>query len=206
MFFLPGQHQEFGLPHSPLKALISPRPIVWISTCSEDGIANLSPYSFFNAIAELPPMVMFVSAPDAREGTQGGHKDSFTNIQQTGEFGVNIVGMDQAKQMLASSQTLPAQSDEFEHAGLTKKKAEKISVPLVEGAPAHLECVYYDHVTLPDNGKGGHSIIVLGNIVGIHIDEAIIKDGLVDVTKYQAVSRLGYQDYSAVTELFSMKL
>jgi len=205
MFFIPGQHSEHGLTHSPLKALISPRPIGWISSVSAEGIANLSPYSFFNAIAEFPPMVMFISAPDAREGNQNGHKDSFVNIMETREFGVNIVGSAQAEQMVASSRTLPPQIDEFEHAGLEKMAARKIGAPLVAGAPAHLECVYYDHVTLPDNGKGGHSIMVMGHIVGIHIDQSIVKDGLVDVTGYEPVSRLGYMDYAKVTDVFSMK-
>ena len=84
------------------------------------------------------------------------------------------------------------------------KKAEKISAPLVAGAPAHLECVYYNHITLPDNGRGNHSVMVMGTIVGIHIDEAIIADGRVDVSRYTPVARLGYKDYTAVRDLLEM--
>ena len=204
MFFLPGTHKDHGLTYSPLKALISPRPIGWISSLSASGVANLSPYSFFNAIAELPPMVMFISAPDMREANRGGQKDSLANILETREFGVNIVGSEQAEQMVKSSQDVTADIDEFEHTSLGKKKAEKISAPLVAGAPAHLECVYYNHITLPDNGRGNHSVMVMGTIVGIHIDEAIIADGRVDVSRYTPVARLGYKDYTAVRDLFEM--
>jgi len=204
MFFLPGTHKQNGLHYSPLKALISPRPVGWISSQSASGIANLSPYSFFNAIAELPPMVMFISAPDARQTNKGGQKDSLANILETREFAVNIVGRKQAVQMVRTSQDVAAEIDEFHHAGLGKKQAEKISVPLVAGAPAHLECVYYDHITLPDNGHGHHSVMVMGTIVGIHIDEAVIIDGRVDVTRYNPVARLGYKDYTDVSDLFEM--
>ena len=204
MFFLPGTHKEHGLNYSPLKALVSPRPVGWISSHTADNIANLSPYSFFNAIAELPPMVMFISAPDVREENVGGQKDSLANILETGEFGVNIVGMAQAKQMVSSSRNVTSDTDEFDLAGLTKKTAEKISVPLVAGAPAHLECKYYDHIKLPDNGRGNHSVMVMGTIVGIHIDEAVIRDGRVDVSLYQPVARLGYKEYAAIRDVFEM--
>ena len=137
MFFLPGAHKEHGLSYSPLKALVSPRAVGWISSHCPDNIANLSPSSFFNAIAELPPMVMFISAPDTREENKGGRKDSIANILETGEFGVNIVGTAQAEQMVTSSRNVTSDTDEFDLAGLTKKTAEKISVPLVAGAPAH---------------------------------------------------------------------
>ena len=204
MFFLPGTHKEHGLTYSPLKALVSPRPIGWISSQSAKKITNLSPYSFFNAIAELPPMVMFISAPDTRKENKGDLKDSLTNILETGEFGVNIVGIAQAEQMVKTSRNVTSNTDEFELAGLTKKSAEKISVPLVAGAPAHLECKYYDHIMLPDNGRGQHSVMVMGTIVGIHIDDAVIRDGRVDVSLYQPVARLGYKDYAAIRGIFEM--
>ena len=149
MFFLPGTHKDHGLTYSPLKALVSPRPVGWISSQSADEIANLSPYSFFNAISELPPMIMFISAPDTRDKNKSGQKDSLANILETNEFGVNIVGMAQAAQMVASSRNVASDIDEFDLAGLSKKTANKISVPLVAGAPAHLECKYFDHIRLP---------------------------------------------------------
>ena len=207
MDFTAGQHKQAGLNFSPLKALISPRPIGWISSVSPDGIANLAPYSFYNAVAELPPMVMFISAPDLREDQPertGFAKDSLQNILDTKEFGVNITSSHQLTQMVASSQTVPAGIDEFELAGLSKKQAKTIKAPLVEGAPAHLECHYYVHINLPDNGKGQHSVMVLGRITHIHIDDRVIKDGRVHVSVFQPVSRLGYRDYDLVTDPFEV--
>lgn len=204
MFFLPGHHKEQGLAYSPLKALISPRPIGWISSLSADGTANLAPYSFFNAIAESPPMVMFISSPDLRDDNQDGHKDSVSNILETREFGVNIVGMAQSEQMVKSSQTVEKKIDEFDYTGLLKKTARTISVPLVDQAPAHLECVYYDHIVLPDDGKGRHSIMLMGRIVGIHIDERNIENGKVNISKYQPVARLGYKEYAVISDKFEM--
>ena len=204
MFFLPGTHKEHGLTYSPLKALVSPRPIGWISSQSAKKITNLSPYSFFNAIAESPPMVMFISAPDTRKENKGDLKDSLANILETGEFGVNIVGIAQAEQMVKTSRNVTSNTDEFELAGLEKKSAEKISVPLVADAPAHLECKYYDHITLPKNGSGQHSVMVMGIIVGIHINDAVIKDGRIDVSVYQPVARLGYKDYASIHDVFEM--
>ena len=205
MDFPAGQHKSHGLAYSPLKALISPRPIGWISSCSADGIANLAPYSFFNAVAELPPMVMFVASPDLREGRVGKTKDSLENILTTKEFGVNIVGTAQCEAMVESSKTVAADEDEFALAGLKKKQAHRISAPLVADAPAHLECRYYSHIELPDNGDGHHSVMVIGRIEHIHIDDRYIKDGKVDVSAYQPVSRLGYRDYAAVRDVFEMQ-
>ncbi|MGC6412277.1 MAG: flavin reductase family protein [Candidatus Puniceispirillaceae bacterium] len=208
MFFKPGQHKEMGLRYSPLKALIAPRPIGWISTLSKEGVANLAPYSFFNGVSELPPMVMFASAPDRRDDNVHGQKDSLANILETGGFGVNIVSAALANQMMESSKPLPAERDEFKAAGLTKKQGEIVDIPLVAEAPAHLECRYYSHITLPDYQTGDGTIqgtvMVIGEIVGIHIDPAFIEDGRLDVTKYQPVARLGYGDYAMVSDLFEM--
>ena len=207
MDFTAGQHKQAGLSFSPLKALISPRPIGWISSISPAGVANLAPYSFFNAVAELPPMVMFISAPDVRDDQPdktGFAKDSLQNILDSREFGVNITSADQLDQMVASSRPVGAGIDEFELAGLEKKQAKTINAPLVAGAPAHLECHYYDHINLPDNGKGQHSIMVLGRISHIHIDDRVISDGRVDVSAFRPVSRLGYRDYDLVTDPFEV--
>ena len=106
--------------------------------------------------------------------------------------------------MVKSIRNVTSDIDEFDLAGLTKKTAEKISAPLVAGAPAHLECKYYNHITLPDNGRGQHSVMVMGTIVGIHIDDLLIKDGYVDVTIYKPVTRLGYKDYSTIHDVFEL--
>lgn len=197
VFFEPGMHKAEGLKYSPFKALIAPRPIGWISTQSKDGIANLGAYSFFNAISELPPMVMFSAAPDAREGMTG-YKDSWRNIQETGEFALNLVGAHLLDKMIRSAEATPPETDEFAYAGLTKKPAKHISVPLVAEAPAHLECTYYDHIKLPGTDDRKGCIMVIGTVIGIHISTDIINDGLVDNARFQQASRLGYRDYATV--------
>ena len=210
MFFAPGTHKNAGLSYSPFKALISPRPIGWISTCDENGIANLAPYSFFNAISEIPPMVMFVSAPDARDAanhpTSDDHKpkDSLHNIRLTGEFGVNIVSEAQSAAMVTSSAPLPAGEDEFPYAGLAKKQAQTINAPLVAGAPAHLECRLHDMITLPGTQERAGCIMVIGYVTGIHISDEIIEDGKVNVEKYRPIARLGYKDYATISEVYEL--
>ena len=207
MYFKAGNHKQAGLRYGPLKAIISPRPIGWISSCDESGVANLAPYSFFNAVSETPPMVMFVSAPDARKATNAQHhnpKDSLHNIRITGEFGVNIVSAAQKEAMVASSATLSPEADEFSAAGLAKMKARDIKAPLVAGAPAHLECRLYDMLDLPGTDKRAGCVMVLGHVISIHIDDDYIQNGKLDVTKYQPVARLGYKDYATITDIYEM--
>lgn len=207
MYFKAGNHKQAGLSHGPFKAIISPRPIGWISSRDADGVANLAPYSFFNAISEIPPMVMFVSAPDARKAPdtcRHNPKDSLHNIRMSGEFGVNIVGESQKEAMVASSAMLAPEIDEFTAAGLSKMSARDISAPLVAGAPAHLECRLHEMIDLPGNDKRAGCVMVLGHVISMHIDDAFIQDGKLDVTKYQPVARLGYKDYATITELYEM--
>ena len=206
MYFKAGTHKENGLRYSPFKALIAPRPIGWISTKDKQGNANLAPYSFFNAISELPPMVMFSSAPKMSKteglGAADYHKDSLANIQETGEFAVNISGLSQIDAMIASGVGHPADIDEFETAGLGKIAAKDIDVPLVEGAPAHLECKLHDCITLPGTADRDGCVMVIGHVISIHIDEAYITDGIVDTAAFAPLGRLGYKDYCAVETLF----
>lgn len=216
MYFKAGAHKQAGLTYGPFKALISPRPIGWISTCDEAGNANLAPYSFFNAISEIPPMVMFVSAPDARPDIQGDNdiakerpphhmpKDSLRNIQKTKEFGVNIVGAAQREAMVASSALLAPDADEFALAGLAKMPAKDINAPLVAGAPAHLECRLHEMITLPGTDERAGCVMVIGHVISFHIADEHITDGKVDVTSYQPIARLGYKDYSTVYDVYEI--
>ncbi len=197
MFYRPADGH--GLPHNPFNAIVSPRPIGWISTRGESGAENLAPYSFFNAVAYVPPQVMFssTSTKDDRDGT----KDSVSNIRETGVFCVNIVGLALRDAMNATSETLPAEVDEFRHAGIEKAECEVIACSRVKAAPASLECRVVELVRA--RGEANH--IVIGEVVGIHIDDSVLKDGLVDYTKYEPLARLGYHDYCAVREVFSLR-
>lgn len=196
MFYEP--KNGHGLPHNPFNAIVTPRPIGWISTRGKDGIDNLAPYSFFNAIAYVPPQVMFASTgtkPD-RDGT----KDSVGNIRDTGVFCVNIVEYAMRDAMNASSATIPAGQSEFDRAGLKRVECETIPCARVEGVPAALECTLVDIIRL----RGAANYMVLGEVTGIYLRDDCLKDGIFDITSYRPLTRLGYRDYSSITDLFSL--
>jgi flavin reductase (DIM6/NTAB) family NADH-FMN oxidoreductase RutF len=179
-----------GLKHDPFKALIVPRPIGWISTCSSAGIANLAPYSFYNAVGDRPHYVMFGSS---------GVKDSLKNIEQTGEFVCNLSTWDLREHMNLSSAPVPYGVDEFGIAGLTAEPGRMVKAPRVKEAPAAFECRHFQTIALPGAGKyKANSHLVIGLVVGIHIDDRFVKDGLVDVGAMKPIARLGYMDYAVV--------
>jgi len=195
MFYDP-RHDDHGLPHNPWTALVAPRPIGWISSLSPDGTANLAPYSFFNAVAGTPPFVMFSSTP---------RKDSLSNIEETGEFVVNIATWDLREKMNQSSATYPAEVDEFEAVGLEKAACRNVAAPRVAASPISIECILNDTVALkPRSGLACRTTLVIGEVVGIHIDEGILKDGILQPGLYRPLSRLGYMDYAATDEIFAM--
>lgn len=197
MFYRP--EDGHGLPHNPFNAIVSPRPIGWISTRGSDGKDNLAPYSFFNAVAYVPPQVMFssTSAKPDRNGT----KDSVGNIRDTGVFCVNIVEYAARDAMNKTSGPWKREEDEFALAGLEKAQCEVIDAPRVANAPASLECRVTKIVDLP----GEANKLVLGTVVGVHLRDNCIVDGRFDVTTFQPLARLGYRDYSVVERVFTLK-
>ncbi len=197
MFYRPGLDGH-GLPHNPFKALVAPRPIGWISTRDAAGRANLAPYSFFNAVADDPPMVMYAST-GRKQGLDEG-KDTLANIRATGEFVVNVVSSALRDAMNATSGPHPAGLDEFGHAGLVAAPSRVVAPPRVAAAPASLECRAWRIIDLP----GPTNVLVIGEVVGIHIDDTALVDGRVDVTRYQPLARLGYRDYAAVRDVFAL--
>lgn len=195
MFYDP-RSQPHGLPHDPFKALVAPRPIGWISSVSAAGIRNLAPYSFFNAFSSRPPIVGFSSE---------GRKDSVANVEATGSFVANIVSADLAEAMNATSAPLAPEVDEFEAAGLAAAASVNVAAPRVARAKAALECRYLQTVPLSGaDGREARAFLVLGEVVGVHLDESILTDGLVDAAKLRPLSRLGYHDYAVVETVFSM--
>lgn len=196
MFYRPNIDNH-GLPHNPFKAIVAPRPIGWISTLGQDGLANLAPYSFFNGVQDVPPMVMFSASGPKADSTE--LKDSLTNIRDTGEFCVNIVSDDLKDAMNITSAHYPHDTDEFERAGLEKGTSRVINAPFVLASPVVMECKLHSITPLPGNGH-----MVLGEAVCIHIDDQYLKDGLLDVIRYAPLARLGYRDYTSVREVFSL--
>jgi flavin reductase (DIM6/NTAB) family NADH-FMN oxidoreductase RutF len=196
MFYRPADGH--GLPHNPFNAIVTPRPIGWISTRDGTGRNNLAPYSFFNAVAYVPPQVMFAST-SAKED-RGDTKDSVANIRDTGVFCVNIVEYAMRDVMNASSEMLPREVDEFEHAGIESAPCSEIDCLRVAGAPASLECRMTQIVKL----EGAHNFVVFGEVVGVHLRDDVLVDGRFDVTRYQPLSRMGYRDYTRVDEVFEL--
>ena len=186
-----------GLKFDPFKALAVPRPIGWIATLGPDGVPNLAPYSFFNAISDRPPMVMFSS---------GGHKDSLRNILHNGEFSCSIASWDLREAMNLSSAPVARGVDEFALAGLAPAASLCIAPPRVAQAPAAFECRLWKTITLPaPPARAGATAepegytLVIGEVVAIYIDEAFIEDGLVQTGKMRPLARLGYMDFAVIT-------
>ena len=183
MFYRPSEGH--GLPHSPFNAIVSPRPIGWISTRGSHG-DNLAPYSFFNAVAYTPPQVIFACD----------RKDSLRNIEETGVFATNVVSEPLWHQMNTTSAHLPHGTDEFLHAGVGKSECTTIACPRVTLSPATLECRLQQVVTL----EGGLDFLIIGTVTGIHIRDEFLTEGRFDVTLVRPMARLGYKDYAVIRE------
>ncbi len=189
MFYRP--EDGHGLPHNPFNAIVAPRPIGWISTIGADGVRNVAPYSFFNAVAYTPPQVMFAS---------NGAKDSLHNIRETGVFCTNVVAHEMRDAMNKSSTALPRDVDEFAHAGLEVAECETIDCPRILGVPAAMECRMTQILEL----EGEDNFVIFGTVTGVHIREDCLVEGRFDVTTFQPLARLGYRDYSVVERVFTL--
>ena len=187
---------DHGLPNDPFKALVAPRPIAWISTVGRDGTPNLAPYSFFNAFAQAPHYVAFGSGPK---------KDTLKNIEANGEFAVNLVAFNQRDQMNETSASVGPDTDEFMLAGVQTAPCRLIKPPRVADSPATLECRLYQVVSLPNDMGKVDDFLVIGRVVGIHIDDRFIADGRVDTASMKLVARLGYSEYVNITEAWRMR-
>jgi len=185
-----------GLAHDPFKAIVAPRPIGWIGSKGSDGSINLAPYSFFNAISDRPKLVMFSSA---------GLKHSQRNAIETGEFTCNFVSRNLVEKMNVSSAAVDYGIDEFALAGLTARRGELVDAPYVAEAFAVLECKVTETL-VPKSLTGGDSenIMVFGQVIGIRIDETIIRDGRLDMAIARPIARMGYMDYSEGCDVFEM--
>jgi flavin reductase (DIM6/NTAB) family NADH-FMN oxidoreductase RutF len=188
---------DHGLPHDPFKAIVAPRPIGWITTMSAAGAINLAPYSYFNGVHSKPPLVMFASES---------RKDSLTFVEETKEFVCNLATWGLREQMNQTSAPYPRGVDEMRAAGLTPAPCRLVKPPRVAEAPCALECRYLQTVPLNDvNGRPLDGFVVIGQVIGVHIDERFIRNGLLDTAAMQPIARGGYHDYSVLTESFTMR-
>jgi flavin reductase (DIM6/NTAB) family NADH-FMN oxidoreductase RutF len=187
---------DHGLPHSPFKAIVAPRPIGWISAMSRKGEMNLSPYSYFNAVGDRPPVVLFSSE---------GMKDAASFVEETGEFVCNFVSYELREKMNLTSAPLPRGENEMAFAGLTPAPSVLVKAPRVAEAPAALECKLLEIVRLKSiEGRALNNHLVIGQVVGVHIDERFIRNGRFDTLAARPVMRMGYHDYAVGTEGFTM--
>jgi flavin reductase (DIM6/NTAB) family NADH-FMN oxidoreductase RutF len=190
MFYEPAKRDRERLPHNPLKAIVTPRPIGWISSLAADGTANLAPYSFFNLVSETPDVVAFSS---------DGRKHSVENIEATGEFVCNLATLALIEEVNLTSKPIGPSESEFDLAGLERAPSRIVKPPRVAASPCALECVWTE--TIEVKARGGVSsgrFLVFGEVVGIHIDDGFIENGLLRTDRLHPLARLGYFDYSWV--------
>ena len=199
MFYEPKKGHPFKI--DPYKALVFPRPIGWISSLSKQGIANLSPYSYFNAVADEPPQVMFCSNGDS---AYGGFKDSLSNILSTKEFVVNFATAKTRDAMNISSSNYKPNEDEFVAAKLKKRKSKLVKPPSVNDSPVNLECKLLKTLKLKTNTKK-ISTMIIGEIIGIYINNKFIENGRIDSVSMRYISRMGYSEYSTISSKFNLK-
>lgn len=185
-----------GLPNDPFKAIVAPRPIGWISSIARNGVPNLAPYSFFNAVAEHPHYIVIGSS---------GMKDSLTNVEATGEFVINLATYELREPMNISSASVAPDVDEFKLAGLTATPSRFVKAPRVKESPAALECKLFQIVPLPDDHGDARQWAIIGRVIGVYIDDRFIVDGRVDTAAMKPIARLGYSEYATVEEAWRMR-
>ena len=198
--FYDAKTNNHGLPHDPFKAIVSPRPIGWVSTVSNDGVVNLAPYSFFNAVSDVPPMVMIASNQ---------RKDTLTNIESNGEFVCSMATYELHQAMNMSSAFVDKSVDEFRLAKLESAPSSSVKPPRVAASPASLECRLWQVLPIPksiDDNTDSDYKLILGFVVGVYINDDFIADGLFDSAKAQLIARMGYMDYGRLSaeNIFSL--
>ena len=172
-----------GLKHDPFNAIVAPRPIGWISSRGANGNVNLAPYSFFNGFCYVPPIIGFSSTS---------WKDSVANIQETKEFVWNLATMDLAKQMNATAAHVARHVSEFQLAGLTPVPGRLVNVPRVAESPVSFECKLTQIIQLQGaNGEKAQAWLTLGEVVAVHIDKAMIRDGVYQTGLAHPIVRAG---------------
>lgn len=193
--FYSTETNDHGLRFNPIKAIVAPRPIGWISTISARGEVNLAPYSYFNLLAAKPPIVMFSSE---------GWKDTVAFVSESGEFVCSLVSYELREEMNETSGAFPRGTSEFEKVGLEMAESVFVRPPRIKRSPAALECrlvevrqVRRADATLLDAWQ------VVGEVIGVHIDDAYIEDGKFNMLAAKSVARCGYLDYIAAEHVFS---
>lgn len=192
MFLAVGRNDEEINRH--WMSCVVPRPIGWISTLSKEGVPNLAPYSFFNALSQSPPIVVF--------GSNGRHahgaKDTARNILETGEFVCNMATFDLRFEVRSTSEAEQPEVNEFERAGLEFEASSLVKPPRVKASPVHIECMLLKTVELPSELED--NLLIIGRVVGVHINDDCLTDGRIDLSRIRPLARLGYGQFSTISE------
>jgi len=198
-----------GLSHSELYSIllnsVAPRPIAWVSTMSASGQLNLAPFSFFNVVCVDPPLLAFAPGlrrPKQPEVGQGEAKDTLRNVRETREFVVNIVTFELREAMNLTSGEYDASVNEFEVAKVTQQPSKIVRPPRVAESPVSFECKLHqilDFSPAPTSGS-----LVIGQIVSIHVSDAVLKDGRLDRNSLDLIGRMGGIQYTRTTQRFEM--
>ncbi len=197
MFYEPDRRDKNILPHDPFKAIVAPRPIGWITSMSSKGEINLAPYSFFNGVNSRPNLVMFGSE---------GHKDSVAFIEETKEFVCSLATYDLREAMNATAAPLARGVNEMMRAGLEPAPSRIVKPPRVAASPCALECKMTKIVPMTTwDGQAVDCHVVFGQVVGVHIEDRFIVDGILDTAAMQPIARCGYDQYAVVEQVFSMQ-
>ena len=199
MFYEPKKGSPFKI--DPFKSLVFPRPIGWISSNNKKGVANLAPYSYFNAVADDPPQIMFCSNGSSAYGK---YKDSLSNILSTKEFVVNFATSEMKNQMNTTSKNYKPDEDEFYYSTLRKRKSKLVRAPSVMESPVNLECKLLKTIKLKSSSNN-KSTMVIGEVIGIFIKNKFIKKSRVDSVSMRYIARLGYSEYTTISSKFNMK-
>ena len=202
MFYDPRENlRPEPLTHNPFMALVAPRPIGWISSIDAMGNVNLAPYSYFAAVSSDPPMVIF--APNSKD-QDCNPKDTLYNVREVPEFVANVASWDLRSEVNQSSKVFEHGVNELAEAGLTEAPSQLVRPPRIAEVKAALKCTVHDIIRLPSRPGGRLSHLVIGEVVGIYIDDDVIEGGKVVSSRLQQLSRLGYFEYDVVSETFDI--
>ncbi|KAK4052742.1 hypothetical protein OIV83_002029 [Microbotryomycetes sp. JL201] len=204
MFYQPGV-TDHGLPNDPFKACVVPRPIGWIGTANSEGQNhNLAPYSQFTNVTFSPPTVMF----SANVGFEGDSKDSARNAEKSGEFTWSLATWDLREAVNKSAEMVSSDVDEFNLSGVTKQFGEVVKAPMVKESPVKFECRYLTTLRIPGEGLMGSVDIIVGRVVGIHIEDSVLTNGRLDIGKTMPIARCGYFQYAVIRaeNIFEMRI
>ena len=202
MFYEP-EKNDHGLARPPFKSVVVPRAIGWLSTLSSDGVPNLAPYSQFTNLTFEPPYVLV----SINHNHLQNRKDTTVNIEETGEFVHNMVTYDLRHKMNITACEFEPGVDEFEKAGLTKAPSRLVRPFRVAESPVQFECKYVQTIRLPGEGRSGTVDVIIGKVVGVHIDDAFITpEGKIDILKIKPLARMGYSDYTYVDKVFEIPM